>query len=544
VTSIDNYSISSGIIPATRRSTELIAVSGGGIYAGSRDTGLSLMGASAVKTTGRVDSQAALQRMYFCDGLSTGYKVYDPVADTVSTWATTEGKGTLPAGGGSDATSYVVDNITAAAAGSATIVLAAAEGDKTADFADGDVIEVRGTSLNENNRSYTVASDAWDSTNTIITVDERIASVSTGGTTRVVDEACNMIALYRGRIVMAGLSTDPQNWYMSAVDDPLDWDYFPTTVSATQAVAGNATNAGLIGDVITCLAPYNDDLLVIGGDHTLWVIRGDPAASGSIDNISFQTGIAGPDAYAYDPNGVMYFFGANTLWRMDANLTPEPVSRNRLDSTFADFDLAVYAIKLIWDTTLHGVHIFLTPNTQPSTAPIHYFYSVRTNGFWPEQYPAAMGPSAVHIFDADDPNDKALLMGGWDSKLRFIDTSATADDGTAISSYIMYPPISAGGPMRNTRINEILAVVDANSDAVVLSAYAEDTAQGAVNASTARFVRTLTTGAAGPRTRIIQRIAGNAIVLKLSNSVLNKTWAIENLMAMIEVTGQTRKKQL
>jgi len=350
-------------------------------------------------------------------------------------------------------------------------------------------------------------------------------------------KACKIIALYRGRIVMAGLEEEPHNWYMSAAGNPLDWDY-GATPSATMAVAGNNTAAGKCPDIITCLAPYSDDLMIIGGDHTLWVMRGDPADRGRIDNISYKTGIAGPEAFAFDPNGIFYFFGAGTLWRMAPNGVPESLSQNRMDTVFGGIDTSASTVQLVWDTVRHGLHIFFTPTTSGSAT--HYYWDERTDGFWKITYPNAQGPTAVCAYDGDSPNDNAVLLGGWDSYVRYVDPTVKTDDSTTISSYVLYPPIAAGGSLNNTRINGITTVLDTDSNDIVLTAYAEDTVQRVIEATTIRFARTLSAG----RTTLLNRVAGNAIMFRLSNSVDDTTWAIESLMANVETTGRTRKNQL
>ena len=336
---------------------------------------------------------------------------------------------------------------------------------------------------------------------------------------------------------MAGLQADPHNWFMSAVDDPLDWDY-GATPSATMAVAGNSTTAGKCPDIITCLAPYSDDLMFLGGDHTLWMMRGDPAHDGRIDNVSYQTGISGPDAYSFDPNGIFYFFGQGTLWRMSAGGVPEPLSRNRMDVAFGAIDLTTNTVHLTWDNLRHGLHIFVVPSTSGATT--HYYWDERTDSFWPFAFPNGQGPTTAYAFDGDDPNDNALLLGGWDGYIRFIDSSVKNDDGVKISSSVLYPPIMAGESLKNTRINGLTAIVGANSDDVTLTAYAEDTPQGVIESSTIRFARDLPAG----RTRVLNRVAGNAIMFKLSNTTVSETWAIENIIVNVEAIGRTRKNQL
>jgi len=350
-------------------------------------------------------------------------------------------------------------------------------------------------------------------------------------------QGARYITLYRGRIVLSGLIDDPHNWFMSAAGDPLNWDY-GATPSATMAVAGNNTAAGYCPDIVTCLAAYSDDLMFIGGDHTLWLMRGDPADRGRIDNVSYQTGISGPDAYTFDPNGVFFWHGSGAIWRTTPGGTPESISRNRLDKTLSEIDLVNNTVHLAWDNVRHGLHIFVVPRESGSTA--HYYWDQRTDGFWPISYPNDHGPTCVYAYDGDSPDDNALLLGGWDGYIRYPDSSANDDDGITINSSVTYTPISIGGPGRNTRINRLVALMDTSADNVVLTAYAEDTPQKAVESSTIRFTHTLT----GGRTTILKRVAGNSIVLKLSNSVDETSWAMESLTAYAEVTGRTRKGQL
>lgn len=537
---MDNVEVYSGQQSATLRTTELMTVSGGNIYS-IQGTDKTTVGSSALKTNGRVSSQAAFQKMYYCDG--TNYKVYDPVTGTTSSWITTEGKGTLPQGGSSGQDSYTVASVTAGAAGSATIELTTGATDSSGDFSDGDIVEVRDTSLNGNNRSYTVSAlgATYVNPTTTVNVDELIATSSTGGTLRIADKVCTMMCLYRGRVVLSGLETDPQNWFMSASGDPHDFDYFPTTINATQAVAGNASDAGMIGDVVTCLAPYSDDLLVLGGDHTIWAVQGDPASGGSITNVSYQTGISGPRAFAWSPEGTLYFVGSGALWKMGLDLAPQPISRGRVDSLFKAINLSTYEVHCLWDSLSHGIHIYLVPLSQPSTAPVHIYYDQRTDSFWKDQYPAAIGPTCVHMYDADDPDDKALLLGGWDSTVRFLDSDATDDDGTVINSYVMYPPLIFSD-RRNVMLNHLRPIMATGSGAVRLEVHADETSEDVIASTTPVFSRTLTAGRNVPS---ILPVTGNAIALRFENdSSTALQWAVESVTGLVYDMGRQRKGRL
>lgn len=375
-------------------------------------------------------------------------------------------------------------------------------------------------------------------------VDELAAWTPDSGTLpRGTDDAtlgCKYITLYRGRVVLWGLTEDPQNWFMSAAGDPYDWDYSVDT--ATAAVAGNNSDAGKLGDLLTCFAPYSDDFAIMGGDHTLWMLVGDPASGGRIDNISYRTGIASAWAYAFDSSGVFYFFGSGTLWRMSsAQTAPEPISRGRMDSVFGAIDPAQFYTRLLWDDMAHGLHLFFTPVNQPDTAPYHYWWDARTNSFWQDQYPAAVGPTAVFLYDADIQNDRAVLLGGFDSYIRRTDYTAKNDDETKIISradIILPPPM---GDMANGRLAEILPILSSDSDGATLKVYGEETVEAAVNATIPRYIRTLI---AGRNSSLRQRITANAFRLRLENDTVSESWALESLSGLLISAGKTRKGHL
>ncbi len=523
---LDDFTIAvTGVTSSSGREYKIVPISGGDIYQGVPNSTFTLAtsGANAVNTSGRIGAQPAFGKIYFADGDPAHYKYFENSDNTINTWTPTAG--TLPMGSNETAV-----NITAATPGTPSFTVA----EDWSERAAGDYILVAGSTANDG--FYTIASTSGSGP-TVITVNEVVADNTADGTVQYQDEACKIIKLYRGRIVMAGLLTDPHNWFMTAAIDPFDINY-GATVTATMAVAGNSTNAGECPDIITCLAPYTDDLMFIGGDHTLWLMRGDPADRGRIDNISYQTGISGPDAFAFDPNGIFYFFGSGIIWRMVAGGVPEPLSKNRMDKTFGAIDLTTNTVRLAWDNVRHGLHIFIVPSAVGATT--HYFWDQRTDGFWPISFQNAQGPTVAFAFDGDNPDDNALLLGGWDGYIRKIDSTVANDDGTAISSRITYPPVSVGGSTRNTLIKSITAVLDTDSDDVLLTAYAEDTIQKTVEATTIRYARTLAAG----RTRILNRVAGNAILLRLTNAAAGETWAIESLVVDVKATGRTGKNQI
>jgi hypothetical protein len=530
---MDEFRIYTAQEPASLRDANLHIVSGGTWNVGDLTTGLSVPtgGSGAFSTSGIVSLQPAYQAVYGCDGVAANYKKFKPSTNAVSAWVAESGS--LPVGGTSALT---WDSIT----DEDTIVLSGTGLGLSA----GDYFEIRDSAGHVNDYAYRIESVSEGGGNTTLDFSPDLQDATLTGDDRgdiyEGEFAARFSTLYRGRLVLYGLFTDPQNWFMSAVGDPLDWDYHPATTSATQAVAGTNADADRLGDVLTCCAPFSDDLMIMGGDHTLWVMRGDPAAGGVIDAISYETGIAGAEAYTFDPQGNFYFFGSGTVWRIGAGLStePEPLSRDSLERTFGEIDLTEYRIKLIWDTGGEGIHIFIVPSSEPSTAPYHYWFDLRTGSFWRDQFPAGHGPTAVHNFDADDPNDRALLLGGFDGYIRRIDDTATDDDGTAIESYVDIGPFVVAGDLLISRLVLTQAILAEGSDPVRLEVYGADTAENVVNSDTPRFVRTLN---AGRSAQLRQRVRANAVRFRLHNdSATSRYWALESMVAAFIGGGKVR----
>ncbi len=370
-----------------------------------------------------------------------------------------------------------------------------------------------------------------------VTDGEVVAWTAAAGTLPVDDDGntCESLAMYRGRIVGCNLYGDPQNWFMSAVNDSRDWDYAPATTSATQAVAGNSCDAGKVADILVCPFAFSDDFMLFGGDHTVWMLTGDPAAGGTMDNVSMTVGVCGPEAIATDGRGVVYFVSRDGLYRLVPGESMECISDEAMSNAFSEFDVTASRVRLAWDPQRNGLHVFVTPLAQAVAS--HYWWDARTGGFWPDSFPDAVGPTAVAGYDSDAPDDRALLLGGFDGDIRKPDNAAKNDDGTAIDSYAKYTPIQGAGQLGACKLSEMTVVLDEQSDPVDLSVYTADTAEAAVGASTARFTRELS---AGRSNRVLNRVRGNTLVLKLGNDTVDETWAIEGVQAVIQPVGRTR----
>jgi hypothetical protein len=347
-------------------------------------------------------------------------------------------------------------------------------------------------------------------------------------------ETARLICTWRGRTVLAGLRDDPQNWFMSAIDDPTDFDYAPASPSEGDAVAGNNSPAGKVGDIINCLIPYSDDVLVFGGDHTIWQLAGDPNAGGRIDLVSDTIGMAWGRPYCKDPYGAIWFLSSRCgVYRYAPGQSLERVSQ-AIEDRLMDVDLANTIVRMLWDDRQQGLDLFLTPLDRTVKA-IHYHFDVRNKAWFPFCFADLdHNPKAVHVFDGDDPDDRVLLMGSWDGYLRCFDADAEDDDGTDIDAYAHLGPIQ-GGLDGFFDFQSFEAVLQEDSADVDWRLKIDETCQEAL----ARTSGPSGTLKAGRNRWKPARRSGRAAYLRLSGGGL---WSMSRITASIFGHGTQRRK--
>lgn len=354
---------------------------------------------------------------------------------------------------------------------------------------------------------------------------------------------CTLAAVYRGRLVLAAPRDNMQNFFFTRVGTLTDWDYSQTDSAA--AFAGNASTAGRIGEPIISLMPFSDDVLLIGGDHNLWAMRGDPADGGSIDMVSDAIGMLGSNAWTKSPDGTVYFVGTGGFFRMSpSGSAPENLSNGKWADFFRQINRGSSYVQMAWDRDREGAYIFVTPVVSGTTT--HIWYDSKTGSFWPIQFPASHGPISAIVFDGDGPSDRAILMGGRTGYIQKLTQTDKSDDGTAISSYLVFAPylssnvteslwewadVILGEPQTGFVAGDYNAKLEIFSGSTVEQAY-----------SSPRLTRTKTFTAPRRQFRWLNRSRGNAFIVKVSNSVLNKTWNLERIVAMVMDGGLVRRR--
>ncbi len=506
--------------PVGDRTTTIVGVAGGNaaIISESGVTAITNGTAAFSPVPKVIFAEAFFQDIYFCDGAN--YKFFDVSAGLMSPWEATTG-GTMPAQESETKT------ITGATNASPIVVTITSHGFETGDQAT--ISGVLGNTAANGNWSITVL------TANTFSLDGSTGngSYTSGGTCviRRVGSRCSLMCVWGGRIVMSGLATDPNNIFMSAVGDPFDWNYSPDVQTVQQAVAGNVTSGyGKNIDIVTALIPYTDDVLLIGGTHSIRKFLGNPAEGGINVSVTDITGIAFGSAWCQSPEGIIYFFGSRGgVYKMDPeNGIPTRLTALTIDERLADLDLSTNTVTLRWDDRAMAVRVYVTPNN--STATTHYVWDVRNEAWWPFEYANAnYNPHAVCVLAGDRSEDRVILEYGKDGYIRTVDPDSTSDDGQPIESYIYL------GPFSNVMAAELHAILSENSNPVTWSICTASSLEKSLDVAPrarGRFTRGRN-GSHWPRSYIEQGY------LRLSAT---GPWAMEQLMAGMEQANDTMRR--
>lgn len=350
-----------------------------------------------------------------------------------------------------------------------------------------------------------------------------------------------LVETWRGRIVLSGLLKDPQNIFMSRVDTPRDFDYSPEEPSALQAVALNIPDGlGLIGDVVTGLVPYTDDLLIVLCDGSLRIIRGDPQAGGQVDTISRSMGAAWGRAWARDQSGNIYFFSNHcSVCILVPGQMPQIISQP-IDHLLRNVNTGDNSIRLLWDERNKKLKVFITSLDSPNPDDVHYQWEQRTGAWFPFQYADPNhNPLCCCTFDGNDPEDRVPLIGSWDGVVRTISEEATTDDGTRIDSNVLIGPfMSKGGGKLNVR--DALPTMGLSSNPVYVDVLIGDSPEQALASTPKETV----TWYPGRGLSNYMNWSAHAFFLRVrSRPTIPNQWAMESAQITLRDLGKVQRRQ-
>jgi len=280
----------------------------------------------------------------------------------------------------------------------------------------------------------------------------------------------NQIEIWNNQLLLFDIDDDPSNYYFLAQGDPFDMKL--QTGVAGGAISGRLSSAGLFAkgtDKLVAAIPYNTDLLILGGDHSIWQMSLDPAVDAQQDLITDSVGIAPGRAWCRDSYYNIYFFGNDGgIYRLGLDAPPERISNRAIDDRFIDVDVANSTIYLVWNARDQGVIVTIR-NNDGTTATTHYFYDFRTEGWFPWKFGELdHNPNAITIFDQDAPQDRKILYGGGDGYIRNLVATATDDDGTLFDRYFVLGPfVSQDSPHQSLLMTHLDVVVGNGVDMTV-----------------------------------------------------------------------------
>jgi hypothetical protein len=362
---------------------------------------------------------------------------------------------------------------------------------------------------------------------------------------------CALIETWRGRIVLARSADEPHNWFLSKKDEPDNWDFFPPVPTETDAVAGNNSPAGLCPDIINAVVPYSEDILVFGGDHSIWALVGDPAAGGRLELVSDTTGMAFGRPWCKDPAGVLYFFGSQGgLFRWTPAARPERVSLNKIERSLQDVDLSAYYIRLVYNHRDEGIHILQIPFGAGATHVTHWFFELKTESFAEDHFGTSghtnVQPTAAMVLDGDEFDDRLVLFGCEDGYVRKWDRAAKSDDTRsdgstkiAIDSFVTIGPLQgsaeeqSGGEFQFSGLTVVLSEQDDGARYEFYAAEAPDSIGAVVHHGD------LAAGRNPPRWH---RVCGAYAWLRLRNAAPEQRWSLERAHLRVSPAGMARPR--
>lgn len=344
-----------------------------------------------------------------------------------------------------------------------------------------------------------------------------------------------LIETYRGRIALSGLLKDPQNVFLSKVGDAHNFNYGPLSPSPLDAIAFNASDLGRIGDSVTSMAPIADDVMLIGGDHTLNLLRGDPLDGGRLDRLSDTIGMPWGRAWCGDPLGAIYFVSNRMgIYRVAASGQMQRISQ-QIEQLLADVNTGAKTISMIWDDRFQGLHVFITTTARATAGDFHFFWEARTGAWWMDVFGNKKhNPLCCAILDGNLPTDRVAIIGSWDGYVRFLDPAATKDDGTAIESQVLLGPLLTKDS-EELLLKGVQALLAEDSGDVAFKVFVGNSAEAAYN-STSELEGTWTAGR--NQTDFIRR-SGHAIYVRIDSDV---PWAMEWVRMTLKGTGAVRRR--
>jgi hypothetical protein len=351
-------------------------------------------------------------------------------------------------------------------------------------------------------------------------------------------QRCRILTAWRGRLILARAADYPYEITASELGNPYGMNIYPAALSSTQAWRGTAAGVGRAPDVVNSFVPLNDDLAIIGGDHSMHILRGDPSAGGEIDAMSDSMGLAFGNAWCRGPAGEVYAFTSRGgVIAITGGGQFERLTLNRIERTLQAVDLTLFKIRMAWDYRNEGLIVVPVPYVRTGEKHRGWFWQAQTGGWFEDEWSETdIQPSALTVFDGDDPDDRLVLFGCEDGHLRYVDVDAKSDDGRRIRSELRIGPLVPGGDSYRYRFMQPQVVLAHDQGGVSYELQASDTADQPGRVWASGRVE------AGRSSYLPVRTAGAAVWMTLRNDNLEERWSLEDATLGVARAGRARSR--
>lgn len=243
---------------------------------------------------------------------------------------------------------------------------------------------------------------------------------------------------YRKKVCLAR-GPNPHRIVFSQHGDALGWDFDPPGNNPLEiaAIDSSSDKLGDFGSPITCIAALRDDLLAVGGERQLALIRGDPGQGGQYDNVVKGIGVAFGRARCFLPdNRFLFMTDQAELMLWDYTGKPENLSIDNQEAFLSTFDFSKGYVELFYDPDRRAVCIFQFPRIGVKLR--SWTLELDTMALWEDDWSTlGIHPTAACLLNGDDPLDRQAAIGNWDGILRCISPTAASDDGSRINSEVL-----------------------------------------------------------------------------------------------------------
>jgi hypothetical protein len=266
-------------------------------------------------------------------------------------------------------------------------------------------------------------------------------------------------------------------------------------------------------------------------------MTGDPMQGAQVDLVSDSTGIAYLSPWCKDPDGTLYFFGSRGgVWVMPPGGMPQRITKHSIERRMQALDLSQYKIQMVWNYYDEGLHVFAIPyNLTEISEPVAWFFDAKHGAWWEDQWQdTSTAVRSVLLADGDRPDDRRVLLGCKDGKVRFIDPDSTTDDGLRIDSHVLIGPLLPESAEHEARFTGLTAVL---GDALGPLAYEVLIGEDSENAEVVG--RGNWTPGRNPISR--ERWAGPAAWVRLRSGGAD-AWAMESMHVQVYPTSRKRIK--